>query len=438
MKCKLNILYLHSHDTGRCIEPYGYNVLTPNLQHFAEDSILFRHAFCTAPTCSPSRAGLLTGQYPHVCGMFGLASSNYGFTLKDYSHHLAQFLQDNGYQTALAGVQHEARTPWADPHDVLGYQFLLGHTPEGMPVGSCEQQACDFLAQDHDHPWFLSCGFKETHRDNPQEGIRHGYDDDLDTWKTADDRYVRPPAPIPDIKIARQDWASYRAGAKRLDEKIGRVLEQLDKTNQRHNTLIIITTDHGIAWPHGKGNLTDFGTGVMLMMAGPDGTGLTGGGVIDGMVSHLDVYPTLCDLLNLDKPDWLQGESMVPLINQQSDSIREYIFTEQNYHGLAFDPQRAIRTERYKYILRAKGPYIRIVDPGPINKYLRSKDYASQPDGTELFYDLDFDPSEQCNRIGDMNYQEVITHLRQKLYKWMQETDDPFLEDEIPPVPASL
>ena len=86
-----NILYLHSHDTGRYIEPYGYPVPTPNLQAFAEQGVVFRQAFCGGPTCSPSRAALLTGQAPHSSGMIGLA--HMGFKLHDYSQHIVHTLR---------------------------------------------------------------------------------------------------------------------------------------------------------------------------------------------------------------------------------------------------------------------------------------------------------------------------------------------------------
>ena len=85
---KPNIVYIHSHDTGRYIQPYGHAVETPNLQRFAEQGVLFRQAFCANPTCSPSRAALLTGMWPHNNGMIGLAHR--GSRLKDYSRHLAQ------------------------------------------------------------------------------------------------------------------------------------------------------------------------------------------------------------------------------------------------------------------------------------------------------------------------------------------------------------
>ena len=138
-----NILYIHSHDTGRCVQPYGYAVPTPHLQQLAEQGVLFRQAFCASPTCSPSRAALLTGQYPHTNGMIGLAHR--GSRLNDYSRHLAGVLGRAGYATALAGVQHEVR---AEEQRLLGYGEIL--TDEAPPAG-CDRdewaadRACAFF-----------------------------------------------------------------------------------------------------------------------------------------------------------------------------------------------------------------------------------------------------------------------------------------------------
>ncbi len=91
-----NIVYIHSHDTGRYVQPYGYAVPTPRLQQFAEQGVLFRNAFCANPTCSASRTALLTGMYPHEAGMIGLAHR--GSKLNDPSKHLASFLPKHGYE----------------------------------------------------------------------------------------------------------------------------------------------------------------------------------------------------------------------------------------------------------------------------------------------------------------------------------------------------
>src|SRR5512147_2788750 len=99
-----NILYLHSHDTGRYIQPYGHAIPTPRLQRLAEQGVLFRKAFSAAPTCSPSRAALLTGQAPHSSGMLGLA--HLGFSLHDYRQHILHTLRQVRYQSVLVGMQH--------------------------------------------------------------------------------------------------------------------------------------------------------------------------------------------------------------------------------------------------------------------------------------------------------------------------------------------
>jgi arylsulfatase A-like enzyme len=98
---KPNIIYLHSHDSGRYLQPFGHAVPTPNLQRLASEGVLFRRAFSAAPTCSPSRSALLTGQCPHRNGMLGLAHR--GFSMNDYSKHILHTLRPAGYRSVLAG-----------------------------------------------------------------------------------------------------------------------------------------------------------------------------------------------------------------------------------------------------------------------------------------------------------------------------------------------
>ena len=92
----LNILYIHTHDSGRVLGPYGYAVPTPNLDAFAKQAAVFRNCYCAGPTCSPSRAAMLSGTYPHQNGMLGLAQR--GFSM-GYEKHLVRFLNRNGYRT---------------------------------------------------------------------------------------------------------------------------------------------------------------------------------------------------------------------------------------------------------------------------------------------------------------------------------------------------
>src|ERR1700759_4273074 len=99
-----NILYLNSHDTGRYIQPYGHAIPTPNIQWLADQGVMFRNAFCAAPSCSGSRAALPTGEYCHTNGMMGLAPR--GFSLVDLDHQLVRVLGQAGYRSHLIGEQH--------------------------------------------------------------------------------------------------------------------------------------------------------------------------------------------------------------------------------------------------------------------------------------------------------------------------------------------
>jgi N-sulfoglucosamine sulfohydrolase len=167
-----NIVYLHAHDAGRYVQPYGYSMETPNLMKFAKQGVLFRKSYCSAPTCSPSRAALLTGTTPHECGMWGLTTQ--GWQLNNYDRHLAQILSSAGYETALAGCQHEA---FADNLEALGYRHLLDTRMTGQFNPESILNAERFLSKKREQPFFLSVGIDEPHRNNrPREEVGVGAD----------------------------------------------------------------------------------------------------------------------------------------------------------------------------------------------------------------------------------------------------------------------
>ena len=150
-----NILYIHSHDTGRYVQPYGHQVPTPNIQMLADQGAFFRQAFCASPTCSGSRASLLTGQYCHSNGMFGLAHR--GWSLNDYEHHLVHPLRSAGYSSAMIGEQHIASDP-----ATIGYDEVIevdsNHVADVAPTANETLRRLE-------EPFFLSVGFFETHRE---------------------------------------------------------------------------------------------------------------------------------------------------------------------------------------------------------------------------------------------------------------------------------
>lgn len=411
-----NILYIHSHDTGRFLQPYGYQVPTPNIQLLADQGVLFRDAFCAAPTCSGSRASLLTGQYCHNNGMEGLAHR--GWTLDDYGHHWVHTLRRAGYASVMIGEQHISIDP-----GVIGYDQIVpvdsNHASYVAPL------TIETLRRPPSEPWFMSVGFFETHRDF------------FAPTSVRDSLYSSPPPNLPDVLVTRRDVASFKASARSLDQGIGAVLHALLDTGLLDRTLILCTTDHGVAFPGAKATLFDRGIGVMMIMRGPGGIG--GGKVIDAPVSHLDVFPTLCDIAGVEHPEWLQGASLLPLMRGEVDRLHEAIFAETTYHA-AYQPQRAVRTERWKYIRRFDDyphPVLANCDDSATKDLLVAAGWGEEIVPEEQLYDLLLDPQEMRNLAADPRRAAELERMRGRLDAWMRETDDPLQRGPVEPPPGA-
>jgi N-sulfoglucosamine sulfohydrolase len=406
-----NIIYIHSHDSGRYLQPFGHSVPTPNLQRLATEGVLFRRAFSAAPTCSPSRAALLTGQCPHRNGMLGLAHR--GFAMTDYRHHILHTLRPAGYKAVLAGLQHIAVKP-----ETIGFDEVLH--PKSTAASDVTPGAVEFLNRKHAEPFFLDIGFFETHREYPKP------------TPSDDPRYTLPPAPIPDTPETRLDMAGFHSSARNLDDAVGKMLAALDRNGLAANTLVISTTDHGVAFPLMKCNLEDSGWGVSLIMRGP--VGFTGGKVCDALISHIDIFPTLCDVAGVPHPDWLEGKSFLPVIRGDAKEVNDEVFAEVNYHA-SYEPKRAVRTQRWKYIRRFDGrhhPVLPNCDDGLSKSLWLEYGWKNMALPEESLYDLIFDPSEQHNLAVDTAFKTVLDDMRGRLDRWMHRTNDPILNGPIP------
>ena len=414
-----NVLYLHSHDTGRHVQPYGHQVPTPNIQHLADQGVLFRQAFCTAPVCSGSRAALLTGQTTHATGMLGLAHR--GYRLAHPERHVVHVLRDHGYWTGMIGEQHVS----ADPADV-GYDHV--EEVDSTKVRDVAPAATRLVAElaGSEAPFFLSVGFFETHREY------------FEPSSIRDALYSRPPDNIVDTPETRRDMAAFKASARSLDQGVGAVLEALEEHHLADRTLVILTTDHGLAYPGAKATMYDRGIGVMLVLRGAGA--FAGGQVRDELVSHLDVYPTICDVAGIERPSWLEGSSLVPLVTGQVDKVRDEVFAEVTFHA-AYEPQRAVRTDRYKYMRRFdeehRGRVLANLDDGPTKDVVLAAGLADLDPPVEALYDLWLDPAEGTNRIDDPRLADVLADLRGRLRDWMERTDDPLLRGPVAPAPGT-
>jgi len=427
----MNILYLHSHDTGRAVEPHGYDVETPNLMKLAREGAFFRNAHCAAPTCSPSRAALLTGEFAHQAGMVALAHR--GGKLKNPERHLAGFLAGHGYESVLAGISH------VGPKEPCGYTRQL--ESDHRKGDAIVQEAVRFLKESgKDKPFFLDVGFIETHR---TEWVVHGFNQEHHSPTDGDGNpdHRLPPAPLPDVAETRRDWLDYVHSVERLDRYYGDILNALEEAGLADDTIVLATTDHGIAFPMNKCSLTAHGTGVFQILKAPGK--IPAGRVTDALVSHLDVYPTFCELLGLDQPDWLQGTSLLPLLNGEKEALHENIFAEVTFHA-AFEPKRSVRSSRYNYIRNFAAPHTPVkpnCDRGYSKDYLMRAGLWDVNVSKEELYDLDLDPLERHNLADDPHYAEALGTMRAALQAWMKRTEDPILEsvaEDCLPLPQTV
>lgn len=422
----MNVLYLHTHDTGRVVSPYGYGVETPHIQGFCEGAVLFQHAYCASPTCSPSRSALLTGTYPHQNGMLGLAQR--GFAL-DGSRHLARLLSHEGFLSVLCGVQHEVGyyTDHQLAPEALGYEQDItadasGYAEKDLVVWDREnaKRLVSWLeSYDGERPFFVSYGQHATHRAWP------------DAEPGAED-FAQPPVNIPNNEVTRADFACYKASVEMADENYGLVLDALERSGHREDTIVLLTTDHGLAYPFEKCTLLDAGTGVLLAMRVPGSHPRRRS--FEGLVSHVDVLPTLLDLLGIEKPGYLEGVSHAAFFLGEDDPGDAAVFSEINFHT-SYEPARAVRTERYKYVRYFDDTWDRVnlsnIDGSTVKNLYLENGLAERRKPSECLFDLYYDVFETNNVAHDERYAEVLDDMRSRLRDFMERTDDPLLKGAI-------
>jgi arylsulfatase A-like enzyme len=384
-----------THDIGRHLHCYGVrSVQSPNLDALAAEGVRFDQAFATAPQCSPSRASLATGRYPHNNGVMGLAHHGYEWELD--SPHVSSIFAAAGFTTHLFGGQHVTLHP-----ERLGF----GQT---HLTGAVEQV---LASEPSERRLYLEINFDETHRPYPPPGAK------------PPDLVV--PGYLPAGPEAEEEMTAVEGTITEMDAAAGRVLEGLERTGRAAHAVVVFTTDHGLAMPRAKCTLYDPGLEVALIVRWPAGD--IGSGVArSGLASNLDVLPTLLEAARVDAPEGIQGRSLF--------EPRDAIFAEKTFHSY-YDPMRCIRTARHKYIRNFESAFaVEVpadIQQGPIFKKYASRYSTDRPNVVEL-YDLDADPLEQHNIAGTPMTASIEKELSSRLWAWMRETDDPLLNGPVP------
>ncbi|TDE09266.1 sulfatase [Jiangella asiatica] len=435
---RMNVALIHCHDLGRFAHCYGATtVRTPSLDALAADGIRFDNAFCSAPQCSPSRAALFTGRYPHNTGVLGLTHANYGWDLSPDVQHVAGLLADEGYWTELIGVHHESRRR---PDDEVAAQLGFTKVQTGGRADDVARRAVEALsarAGDPDRPFYLQIGFTEPHRLGPatDEGTRHGF---LGGHIRPDDTLgITIPGYLRDDDSTRREIAELQGAVRHVDAAVGRVLTAIDELRLADDTLVVFTTDHGLALPRAKCTLYDPGIETALILRAPR-LGWSGGRISTELVSNVDIVPTVLDAVGAPIPAQVQGRSLVRRLAGDPREGRDHLFGELTFHNY-YDPRRCVRTATHKLIVKfdSTPAFMGTVAQSwrPWATPVVSAAGPANDHAPVEVYDLRDDPLELTNLAEEPRHRGLVDELRLILLGWMQETNDPLLAGP-PPSPA--
>ena len=424
-----NVLLLIGDDHGLDAGCYGNRVIkTPNIDRLAGEGVRFSHAFSTVASCSPSRSVILTGLFVHTNGQYGLAHAEHKQSTYANVRSLPRILRENGYRTGVIGKLHVI------PPEVYPFEQQLSG---GRNVYEMAEKAREFFAAKDDGPFFLLIGYVDPHR------AGRGFANDQNYRNVQKVSYnpvdVIVPPYLPDLPEVRRDIADYYESVSRLDQGIGFALKALEETGKAKETLVIYLSDNGMPFPGAKTNLYDAGIHLPLIVRSPAQT--KRGVVNNAMVSWVDVAPTILDWTGIKPPDNLPGRSILPILEQQNPQGWDTIFASHIFHEITmYYPMRVVRTRRHKLIwnLAHELPYpfasdlwgsptwqtilrgkVKMMGQRPTNVFLHRPEYE--------LYDLDKDPHELKNVANDPSYAPVLSDLRARLRKMMEETKDPWM-----------
>jgi arylsulfatase A-like enzyme len=501
-----NILFAFADDWGRCAGIYaetdetgGINdvVRTPNFDRIARRGVLFQHAFVNAPSCTPCRSSLLSGQYFWRTGRGAILQGavwndeipSWPLLLKDAGYHIGET-----WKVWSPGVPVDAPYGGGD----YGYQqagnrfnrFSQTATQliaNGKSVDEAKAELFDevrgnftrFLSdRKDDQPFCYWFGPTNVHRKWVKGSGKTLWGIEPDALKG------KLPPFLPDVATVRQDMADYFGEVLAFDKALGVLTDELQKAGELDNTLIVVSGDHGPpGFPHGKCNLYEFGTGVSLAIAGP---GVNGGRVVEDLTCLPDLAPTFLEAGGVEVPDVMTAKSLWPTLKSDReglvDTSRTEVFTGRERHvavaraGQLPYPQRCLRTAGYSFIVNFRPDRYPLGDPygldgddpptedeltnnttvtlpdedaGPTKAWIVThrndpqwKQYFEHAYGKrprEELFDLKKDPFQMHNVAEDPAYAKVVKDLRQRLLAELKRTGDPRVKNngaffETPPM----
>jgi arylsulfatase A-like enzyme len=407
-------------------------VKTPTFDRIAREGGRFTHAFCPVPSCSPSRASLVTGRAAHQLE----EAANLGGRFPGKFRVFADSLTTSGYHVGYTGKG------WFP-----GVYEDSGRTEN--PAGRLYPDFADFMAQrPGNQPFFFWFGDTNTASRNwkPGSGRAHGIDP----------ARVTVPGYLPDAPPVREEIANYLASVEDMDAAFGEAIALLEKLGELDHTVIIQTSDNGWEMPRGLAHAYDAGCHIPLAIRWPGH--IAAGKVFEEFVSLTDFAPTFLELAHLTPWTEMTGHSFMELLSGKPSAVpRDHVFVERERHanvrrGNLSYPVRGVRTKDLLYLrnLRpnrqpAGDPivYYSVGDYGDVDP-TRVKDYMlahrNDPSMQRLFslsfqkrpaeelYDLKNDPDQLNNVAANPAFAQVKKELSGRVDTWMKETADPRLD----------
>lgn len=411
-------------------------VHTPNLDQLASQGMCFDQAFLTSSSCSPSRASILTGRYPHQTG-----AEQLHWPIPESQKIFPERLKLAGYFVAAAGKWHLGEAmrehfSMVREVDTSGFQLpanpgagandKFAESSTGDDRSGCTEWVNLLRERDPQKPFFLWLAAVDPHRP---------YEDRISTQPHPPEDVLLPPY-HPDTDLVRRDYARYYDEIRRLDRFVGLVLNELELQKAADNTMVIFLSDNGRPFPRDKTSLYDSGIRTPLIIRWP--STIKPASRCHQLVSAIDLAPTILALAGFPAGPSYVGKSFTSLLEGKDTAIRDAVFAEKNWHDYE-DRSRAVRDKRFKYIvnhyadLPATPPadaarsdtfkeMQRLRAAGTLPEVQSSCFLAPRP--REELYDLKADPHELRNIAGLPAHEDTLARLRAEYRQWRVRTQE--------------
>ena len=431
MKKQKNVLFIIADDWSPIAGCYGNNkIKTPRIDCLAEKGVVFDHAFCTSPSCAVSRASILTGHHSHTHGQYGHCHGIHGFRTSESMTSTPMDLRSAGFATACIGKKH------VEPFSVYPFEFEPKLNPRNP--NEISSAARMFLSANSDKPFYLHVGFSDPHRSEEGFGNIPLLPDVPRIDYTEEE--VEVPGFLPDLPEIREELASYYQAISRFDYGVGQLLDLVEDMGRSEDTMIIITTDHGMPFPGAKASFFDSGHHCPFIIYAP---GLHKNKIHhQALINWTNIRPTIHDWCNISLPHDLPERSILSILNNPKVDGWDQTFFSHCFHEIVnYNPYRVLRGRQYKFIqnLSSNTDYILPTDlsrspswsaiqsPPNVSQGMRTKQHLFERSPEEL-YDIVRDPQETKNLIFEKHYKHVADQMRNDFYHFRKRTYDPWIE----------